>query len=151
VAAYIGHVLVDVCVALFGSRLLLNSAYIGHVLVDVCMLHRLGVDYSQTVHIYWLCFCWCVYVALFGSRLLSNSAYIFVPLLMCVCLTVWEETTPKQCMYIGHVLVDVCMSHCSGVVYSRTVQHTHQQGHNQYMQPHQHWFNHTLMNHNWLF
>ena len=26
--------------------------------------------------------------------------------------------------------------------------HTHQQGHNQYMQPHHHSFNHTLMNHN---
>ena len=25
--------------------------------------------------------------------------------------------------YIGSVLVDVCLSHCSGAVYSRTVRH----------------------------
>jgi len=32
-----------------------------------------------------------------------------------------------------NVLVDVCMSHCSGVA-----TYTHQQGHYQYMQPHHH-------------
>jgi len=39
------------------------------------------------------------------------------------------------------------MSLCSGVDYFRTVRHTHQQGHYQYMQPHHYWFNHTLMYH----
>ena len=38
------------------------------------------------------------------------------------------------------------------LLYSWTVRHIHtQQGHYQHMQPHHHWFNHALMNHNWLF
>ena len=50
---------------------------------------------------------------------------LVLSLLMCVCRTVRKwTTTPEQC--------DI---------------HT-QQGHYQYMHPHHHRFNHTLMNHN---
>jgi len=40
--------------------------------------------------------------------------------------------------YIGSVVVDAAT-------------YTHQQGRYQYTQPHHHLFNHTPMNHNWLF
>jgi hypothetical protein len=61
--------------------------------------------------------------------------------------------------YIGSVLVEVCMSHCWCVYVAlfgsrllpNSATYTHQQGLYQYMQPHHHWFNHTLMNHNLLF
>ena len=51
--------------------------------------------------------------------------------------------------YIGSVLIDVCMSHCSEVESTSEHCDTHTSARTlPYVQPHHHRFNHTLMNHN---
>jgi hypothetical protein len=57
-----------------------------------------------------------VYVALLVSRLWLHI--LVVSLLICVCRTAREQTVAT---YIGSVLVDLCMSHCSPTVHSTNV------------------------------
>ena len=73
---------------------------------------------------------------------------IFLVFLLYYSTFIWWYTFHKYITLIIKVYYAPTHEQLGSSVLPKSATYTHQQRHDQYMQPHHHWFNHTLMNHN---